>query len=225
MNKKISVLIPVYNEKDTIREVLKRVFDTPCFGENKEIIVIDDGSYDGTLDILNNLKNVAHRKNYGKGSAIRDGIKRAEGDIIVIQDADFEYNPNDYEKILEILNDENPVVYGSRNLARKRRGYFLYFFGAKILTGFFNMLFSTNLTDVYTCYKAFKSYAVKDINIQSNGFEFEAEITAKISKKKILIKEVPINYYPRRFNNGKKIRAKDGLRGMWAILKYRFKKI
>lgn len=222
--KKISILIPVFNEVNTVKAVIERVVHTHCFGNNKEIIVIDDGSCDGTSQLLSELDKdmdfilLAHSKNCGKGAAIRSGIKKAQGDIILIQDADLEYDPCDYENILRNLDDAHPVVYGSRNLKMDRRGYLFYFLGAKILTVFLNLMFSSKLTDVYTCYKAFRSDILKDMDIKSDGFEFELEVTIKTIKKNVVIREVPISYYPRKFESGKKIRFKDGLIGLWTII-------
>ncbi len=228
--KKISILIPVYNEEKTIKKVVENVFKAETLGLKKEIVVVNDGSTDLTGEILNriktkfNLRVINLKKNQGKGAAIRAGLKQAKGDLFIIQDADLEYNPKDYKRLLKEYNNGFPVVYGSRFIDKKRRsiGYLHYFFGSKILNFLINLLFKSNLTDAYTCYKLFSSDIIKNISIESNGFEFEAEITTKILKKGIKIKEVPISYRPRTFKQGKKIKMKDAAIGIIVILKNRF---
>ena len=161
-----------------------------------------------------------HSKNIGKGAAIRTGLKLATGDLIIIQDADLEYNPNNYKDLLNALSEEVAAVYGSRNINPKKRGYAHFVLGVKILTGVINLLFGSKLTDSYTCYKLFRASLSNSISLESYGFEIEAEITAKILKKRMVIKEVPIEYFPRKFFQGKKIRFRDGLIGLWTIFKY-----
>lgn len=223
---KFSIIIPVFNEEKTIREVLQRVKQAPVLDYEKEIVIVDDGSIDGTGEILENLKRefnfvfLKHDKNAGKGAALQTGIKAASGDFILIQDADLEYDPNDYQILLRAL-DNHSVVFGSRNLTPERSGYWHFVLGVKILTGLVNFLFKARLTDVYTCYKLFPAPLIKSIHLESNGFEIEAEITVKILKRAVSIKEVPIHYYPRKFKEGKKIRFYDGLLGLWTIIKYR----
>jgi len=225
-NKEISIIIPVFNEKGTIEEILKRVTRAPLLNYKKEIIVVDDGSTDSTKNLLKKLNEkfnfmlLEHSKNLGKGAAIKTALKKVTGNFVLIQDADLEYNPRDYQKLLNAVDKDHRVIYGSRNVESRERGYFHYSLGAKILTFLTNLLFGSKLTDVYTCYKLFPSSLIKKLPLASNGFEFEAEITAKILKKGIAIKEIPIHYYPRKFREGKKIRFLDGLKGVWAIIKY-----
>jgi len=230
INKKLSIIIPVFNEESTIEEIIEQVKNVPVFNYEKEIIVVNDGSNDKTGEILENIKEkydliiLRHNKNMGKGKAIRTGLKAVTGSAVIIQDADLEYNPQDWTSLLKELNNSNiGAVYGSRNINSKKRGYFHYVLGVKFLTFINNFLFKTKLTDIYTCYKLFPTHLIKSIKLNSNGFEVEAEMTAKILKKGLLIKEVPISYNPRKFKQGKKIRFKDGLIGIWTIVKYRFK--
>lgn len=225
--KKLSIIIPVFNEKDTIKEILKRVATAPAFDYEKEIIVVDDGSTDGTRKILDDLKKkfnfilLEHAKNSGKGSAIKTALKKITGDLVLIQDADLEYDPKDYQNLLRTFGKDSPVVYGSRNLGKARRGYFLFFLGGRSLTFFLNLMFSSNLTDINTGYKLFRTDIIKNINLKTNGFEFCEEVTAKVLKSGYPIKEVPIHYYPRKFSEGKKLRFRDGLIAIWTIIKYK----
>lgn len=214
---KLTIIIPAYNEAATIEGVLEKVAAAPTDGWQKEILIIDDGSEQPVK--IKNFPIMRHEKNLGKGAAIKTGLKNAVGDYVLIQDADLEYNPNDYQNLLSALSEKTPVVYGSRNMGNTNRGYPHYVLGAKILTGFTNLLFGSKLTDVYTCYKLIPTSLMKSLNIQSDGFEMEAEITSKILKRGIAIKEIPISYNPRKFKEGKKIRFKDGLVGLWTILK------
>lgn len=231
MIKKLSIIIPVFNEKKTIRDIIKKVILAPVLDYKKEIIVIDDGSNDGTEEILKSLKEkynfslLRHSKNLGKGAAIRTGLKKVTGEVVLIQDADLEYDPSDYQVLLNAFDKKFPVVYGSRNLKRKNRGYFLNFLAGKFLTIFFNILFGSHLTDITTGYKLFKSDIIKNINLESKGFEFCEEVTAKVLRSGYSIKEVPIHYYPRKFSQGKKIRFFDGIIALFTILKYRIKRI
>jgi len=228
--RKLSIIIPVFNEKETIEEIIKRVVVAPTLNYEKEIIVVDDGSDDGTENILENLKEkynflfLRHLKNLGKGAAIKTGLEKVTGELVLIQDADLEYDPNDYPELLKAISPNYPVIYGSRNLNRKiKRGYFLYFLGGKMLGTLMNILFRSHLTDVMTCYKLLPVNVLKSINLESNKFDFEIEVTAKILKLGYHIKEVPIRYYPRKFSQGKKIRFWDGLIAFLAIIKYRIK--
>lgn len=223
---KLSIIIPVFNEEKTIEEIIKRVTQVDVLPYEKEIIVVNDGSNDGTEEILENLKNkfnfilLQHSQNSGKGAAIKTALKKITGDLTLIQDADLEYNPQDYQNLLSALDRDFPVVYGSRKLRKTKRGYFFYYLGGKFLTTFFNIMFGSNLTDVYTGYKLFSSNLIKSISLESRGFEVEAEITTKIIKKSIPIKEIAISYQPRKIKEGKKIRFWDGLIGIWTIIKY-----
>jgi len=224
---KISIIIPCFNEEKTISLVINKIL-TNYPGE-KEIIVIDDYSNDKTREILKSeLENkidklIFNKKNYGKGFSIREGINVAEGDVVLIQDADLEYDPSDYNKLLKpIEKGVADVVYGSRFLGgeEKRVLYFWHTIGNKFLTTFSNMFSNLNLTDMEVGYKLFKSNVIKDIKLIENRFGFEPEITAKIAKKKIRIFEVGISYYGRRYEDGKKITWKDGVSAIRCIIKY-----
>ena len=224
---KISIIIPCFNEEKTISLVINKIL-TNYPGE-KEIIVIDDYSNDKTREILKSeLENkidklIFNKKNYGKGFSIREGINVAEGDVVLIQDADLEYDPSDYNKLLKpIEKGVADVVYGSRFLGgeEKRVLYFWHTIGNKFLTTFSNMFSNLNLTDMVVGYKLFKSNVIKDIKLIENRFGFEPEITAKIAKKKIRIFEVGISYYGRRYEDGKKITWKDGVSAIRCIIKY-----
>ena len=219
---KLSIIIPVYNERETIDEIINRVKNAQVLGYEKEIIIVNDGSTDGTIikDLFLN-----HPKNLGKGAAIKTGLGQVTGDLVLIQDADLEYSPDDYVDLLKAYNFQNPVVYGSRNLKRENRGYLFYSFGGKLLTRFFNLLYRTKLTDINTGFKLFRTDIIKGAQLSENGFDFCEEITAKIVKMGYKIKEVPINYYPRKFSEGKKIRFRHGLSGAWTIIKYKVKEV
>jgi len=225
---KVSVIIPVYNEKKTIKELIDRVRDVDI-GLEKEIIVIDDGSTDGTREILKslnqpNVKIHMHKKNQGKGGALHTGFSKAEGDIILIQDADLEYDPNEYPKLLEpILDGRADAVYGSRFLGGPHRVlYFWHYIGNKLLTTLSNMLSNLNLSDMETCYKVFKKDILDQINLKSKRFGFEPEITIKLAKTKARIYEVPISYSGRDYSEGKKIGWKDGLAAVYHIIRFKF---
>ncbi len=228
---KLSIIIPVYNEKQTISKIVEIIKKIDIGNIKKEIIIVEDFSNDGTREILKeigkankNIKIVYHKENLGKGSAIRTGIKEVTGDIVLIQDADLEYKPEDYKKLIyPIINNETKVVYGSRFLKkRKKRGKICYFIANKFLTFVTRFLYRIKITDMETCYKVFRSDVIKNIELKSKRFDFEAEITAKIAKKKYKIKEVPISYYARTKVEGKKIGWKDGIETLWALIKYRF---
>ena len=229
--KKISIIIPVYNEKDTLREIIEKVEQTAFCGLDKELIFVDDFSTDGSGEILREYsqkyKVLSHGINQGKGAAIRTALKEVTGDIVVIQDADLEYDPADYEKLLPLLIENRAdVVYGSRFLQNQGNGSFMltHYLGNKALTLITNLLFNVTLTDMETCYKAFKSEFIKNVDIVSNRFDFEPEITAKIVKQGARIKEVPISYYGRLHAEGKKITWKDGIHAIKALIKFRFEK-
>ena len=223
----VTVLIPCFNEKKTITKVVDRVNDIKDL--NLEIIIIDDNSNDGTRDLLKDkIKDKVSRiifnnKNYGKGYCIRKGIEASNGDVILIQDADLEYDPSDYQKLIKpIESGVADVVYGSRFLGgeEKRVLFFWHTLGNKLLTIFSNMFTNLNLTDMEVGYKLFRSEILKDINLVENRFGIEPEVTAKISKKKIRIFEVGISYYGRKYEDGKKITWKDGFSAIRCIIKY-----
>ena len=230
---KLSVIIPVFNEEDTIRKVIEKVKQSPV---EKEIIIIDDGSTDGTRNLLEGLKKelISHDeikilhldKNMGKGQAIKRGLPLANGDYIMIQDADLEYDPNEYTKLLKpILNKETDVVFGSRLLHKNKnsRRNRLLFIGRVSISWVTNILFGSNLTDVYTCYKLIPNDLIRNFDITAEGFELEAELTAKILLTGKKIKEVPIDYNPRSKKAGKKITWLDWFRGIKMLLLLRLK--
>lgn len=226
---KATVIIPVFNEKDTISELLNRVEKASFAGLEKEIILVDDFSTDGTRSILDGLKDkykiLYHEKNKGKGAAVKTAVKEASGDFIVIQDADLEYSPDDYDKLLPFLiNDEADAVYGSRfkNSSNDKNFILKNKLANLFLTALTNVLYGCSITDMETCYKAFKRSLIQPVKINADRFDFEPEITAKILKKKARLKEVPISYNGRGHEEGKKINWKDGLQAIWTLFKYRF---
>lgn len=225
---KLSIIVPVLNEEKTIKQVLERLLTLDLGDWQKEIIVVNDGSTDRTGEIVKPYQQqvvfLSHEKNQGKGAAIRTALSRASGDAIIIQDGDLEYDPSEFALLLAEFNAAHPAVFGSRNLKPKRRGYFYYVLGVKVLTTLVNLLFGAKLTDSYTCYKLIDINLARSLNLKSRGFEFEAEVTAKILKIGREILEVPISYYPRSFQEGKKIRALDALCGAWAMLRIKFAK-
>ncbi len=225
--KKISILIPVYNEAGTLETILEKVEHADFCGLEKEIILIDDYSTDGTRDIYQKLpyKVFYHDYNQGKGAALRTGFKNATGDIIVIQDADLEYDPSDYSPLIKLILDGHAdVCYGTRLAGGKpsRSFMFTHLLGNKFLSLLTNILYGSTLTDMETCYKAFKADFIKDIEIKSNRFDFEPEITAKVLKRGARLYELPVSYYGREFSEGKKITWKDGFHAIIALIKYRF---
>jgi glycosyltransferase involved in cell wall biosynthesis len=225
---RLSIIVPVYNERQTIEEIVRRV-QAVDLNLEKEIIVVDDGSTDGTGEILQTLelpglRTVIHEKNKGKGAALRSGFDLAEGEIILIQDADLEYDPREYPQLLEpILDGRADVVYGSRFLGGPHRVlYFWHYVGNRFLTTFSNMLSNLNLTDMETCYKVFRRDILQKIKLKSPRFGFEPEITVKLAKLHCRIYEVPISYSGRDYAEGKKIGWKDGLAALFHLVRFRF---
>ena len=222
---KLSVIIPVYNERNTLQEILRKVNSVPV---EKEVILVDDYSTDGTRDLLRQMEKVGakvlyHEKNMGKGAALRTGFQHATGNYVIVQDADMEYDPNDYPKLLQpLLEGRADVVYGSRFSGDYRNMTSLHRLWNKFLTVMTNLLYKTSITDMETCYKLFKRETIQGIRIECNRFNFEPEITAKILKRKLRVVEVPISYSGRDFSEGKKITWRDGISALWALLKYRF---
>lgn len=225
---KVSIIIPIYNEKKDLLELLNQVDSANFSGLEKEIILVDDFSTDGTREILKTLKYkykiYYHDINKGKGAAIQTALNYVTGDYTVIQDADLEYSPDDYDKLLPLLiNKEAEVVYGSRFLNKENnKNFMLKNKMANIfLTALTNVLYGSTISDMETCYKAFKTEIIKNIKINSNRFDFEPEITAKILKKKYILKEVAINYKGRSHQDGKKINYKDGFSAILTLIKYK----
>jgi glycosyltransferase involved in cell wall biosynthesis len=222
----LSVVMPVYNERDTIETMVERVLSVP--GMRIELIIVDDGSTDGTSDILRELAKthplrLLHKPNGGKGSALRMGFKEVTGDLVVIQDADTEYSPEEFPDLIELIcQGRADVVYGSRFLGRHRVFLFTHYMGNLLLTFLTNVLYNTMLTDMETCYKAMRVDVLRSFTLDSNGFGIEPEMTAKIFKRGFRVYEVPITYDGRGYDEGKKITWRDGVVALWVLVKYRF---
>jgi len=221
----LSIIIPVYNEEQTVKQIIEKINSLTI---DKEIIVIDDGSSDGTDKILRSLNNkdikvIYHTSNRGKGAAIITGLAQATGDFIIIQDADLEYDPQDYFKLLEnIKQGSADIVLGARFM-KGYKGQFIHKLGNRFLTSLLNLMFGAHLNDCFTCYKLLRRQALVSLNLAARGFDIEIEIVAKAIKNKLRISEVPITYQPRSYAQGKKIRCRDGINAAASIIKYRFK--
>ena len=230
--KTLSIIIPVLNEDRFISDVVNSVENLEISGVDKEVIIIDDGSTDSTHSVAeklakrwSNIKLLRNKKNRGKGYSVRRGIRESSGDVIIIQDADLEYNPEDIPKVVEpILRGDADVVYGSRFLRRHKPGYTLFYIGNLLLSFMTGLLYGASVSDMETCYKAFSRQVADNIKLKANRFDFEPEITAKILKQGFAIEEVPIKYAGRSFNEGKKITVWDGIIALWSIIRYRFMK-
>jgi glycosyltransferase involved in cell wall biosynthesis len=222
----VSVVMPVYNERATVEEIVTRVLAVPL---RIQLIVVDDQSTDGTRELLHDLQQrlsfelLLQDRNQGKGAALRRGFERVTGDIVLVQDADLEYSPEDFPLLIELIRDGRAdVVYGSRFLGRHRVFLFTHYLGNRVLTLIANMLYNTMLTDMETCYKVMRVGVLRSFPLRSNGFGIEPEITAKIFKRKFRVYEVPITYDGRGYDEGKKITWRDGVVALWVLLKYRF---
>jgi glycosyltransferase involved in cell wall biosynthesis len=228
--RKLSVVVPVFNERNTLVEIVRRMraVELPD-GIEREIIVVDDGSNDGTRDVLNQLGDstvriVMHESNLGKGAALRTGFAHATGDYVLVQDADLEYDPEDWPKLLNpVLRGKARVVYGSRFTGERRNMLLVHWIGNRFLSMTTNVLYNTTLSDMETCYKLFERDLVGQMKLHSNRFDIEPEITAKVLKRGIRIYEVPISYSGREFDEGKKITWRDGFSALWTLVKYRFR--
>jgi glycosyltransferase involved in cell wall biosynthesis len=221
----LSVVMPVYNERTTIDEIVRRVLAVPI---RTELIVVDDGSKDGTSEVLDDLQRelgftLVHQENAGKGAALRHGFQYVTGDIVVIQDADLEYSPEEFPQLIDLIcQGKADAVYGSRFLGRHRAFMFAHYMGNKFVTFATNVLYNTMLTDMETCYKAMRVEVLRSMTLKSNGFGIEPELTAKIFKRGYRVYEVPITYAGRGYEQGKKITWRAGFAALWVLLKYRF---
>lgn len=227
---KLSIVIPVYNEAATVAHVIERVMAVELGGIEREIIVVNDGSTDRTEEVLaevagrwpERVKVIHHEKNQGKGAAIRTALEHVTGDIFITQDADLEYDPEEYPKLLALFEDPRvQVVYGSRNLRENPRSYWRFYWGGRLVSWVTNLLYGSDLTDEATGYKLLRTDLLRSLELQANGFAFCPEVTGKLLRQDIEIHEVPISYRPRGLDEGKKINWRDGLEAVWVLLKHR----
>jgi glycosyltransferase involved in cell wall biosynthesis len=224
-NPKLSVVMPVYNERTTVEEIIRRVLAVPV---RIQLIVVDDGSKDGSGEILDRLQaelgfTLLHQANAGKGAALRRGFAEVSGDLVVIQDADLEYSPEEYPELIELIcSGHADVVFGSRFLGRHRVFMFTHYLGNRVVTLATNILYNTMLTDMETCYKVMRTPVLRSFTLDSNGFGIEPELTAKIFKRGYRVYEVPITYAGRGYDEGKKITWRAGFEALWVLLRYRF---
>jgi glycosyltransferase involved in cell wall biosynthesis len=222
----LSVIVPVYNERNTVAEIVRRMRRVPM-PVDVEIIMVNDASWDGTGDILKALEDstvqvVHHPENAGKGAAIRTGLTHARGDLVLIQDADLEYDPDDWPRMINpVLKGKAQVVYGSRFTGERRNMLFTHWLGNRFLSLVTNVLYNTTLSDMETCYKLFDRRVLEGLEIRANGFDFEPEVTAKVLRRGYRIYEVPISYAGREYTEGKKITWRDGYRALWTLARYR----
>lgn len=228
---KLSVIVPVYNEADTVAELIDRVLAVELGPTEREIIVVNDGSTDGTRKVLERIQAqhsaevrvYHHQKNRGKGAAVRTGLDHASGDVVITQDADLEYDPQEYPRLLALFDDPGvQAVYGSRNLRKNPRSSWTFYWGGRLVSWAANLLYGSDLTDEATGYKLLRTDLMRDLNLESEGFEFCPEVTGKLLRRGIEIHEVPISYRPRGLEEGKKIGWRDGLEALLTLLKYRF---
>ncbi|HWW45132.1 MAG TPA: glycosyltransferase family 2 protein [Acidimicrobiia bacterium] len=223
----LSVIVPVYNERNTVAEIVRRMRSVELPLE-REIVIVDDGSTDGTRQVLSQLADstvhvVLHDRNQGKGAAVRTGLAQVTGDLVLIQDADLEYDPDDWPKLLApAMKGRARVVYGSRFTGERRNMLFIHWVGNRFLSLITNVLYNTTLSDMETCYKLFERDVIQGIHLRSRGFDFEPEVTAKVLRQGIRIYEVPISYSGREFDEGKKITWQDGFAALWTLVRYRF---
>ena len=228
--RKLSIVVPVYNERNTLVEIVRRMraVELPDSIE-REIIIVDDGSDDGTRDVLKQLGDstvrvILHDKNQGKGAAVRTGFAHAVGEYVLVQDADLEYDPEDWPRLLNpVMRGRARVVYGSRFTGERRNMLFLHWIGNRFLSLVTNVLYNTTLSDMETCYKLIDRNLLNEMSLSANKFDFEPEITAKLLRRGVRIYEVPISYAGREFDEGKKITWHDGFAALWTLVKYRFK--
>lgn len=228
----LSIIIPVYNEAETVARVIERVLAVELEGFEREIIAVNDGSTDGTEAVLERLADgrsnlvtvIHHERNRGKGAAIQTALKHVRGDIVITQDADLEYDPEEYPKLLALFEDPTVrVVYGSRNLRKNPRSSWRFYWGGRLLSWVANLLYGSDLTDEATGYKLFRTELLRSLDLQADGFAFCPEVTGKVLRQDIEIHEIPISYEPRGLDEGKKISWRDGLEAVWVLIKHRFR--